>query len=704
MRRNSTGPVLDGILSKKEWTDAALVTNFTQKEPQEGRPASEATVVLITYDEKNIYFGIRCFDKQPYKIVANEMRRDHDLSDNDYFEIIIDTYHDQRNAYYFATNSLGARLDSEIKSEGTHINRDWDGVWRSASRRDKYGWTAEIAIPFKTLRFKNKENLTWGINFGRYIPRKREEDYWAPISRDDDFDFSGKFRVSKFGVIRGLKNIKHDSRVQLKPYTIAGIEKTSAINNTKKITDAGLDAKVHITSGIVSDLTVNTDFAQVESDQEQVNLSRFDLFFPEKREFFLEGLDIFNIGEGDFSDPQTLLFYSRNIGLSQDPETLEFKQVQILSGAKITGKEGPFEIGFLDAYTDGLNYTNAFNTAVRIPETNYSALRIKKDVLQRSYVGVIALSKDPVQGGQYNRTFGIDGLFAFDNNLSVKGYFAKTLTPGLKGKDYNGLLDVSWGNDKFSTRGSYTDIGENFNPEMGFLLWHDIRRYKGNFTLSPRPHFANLRQVFFSNDVEVITNHDNELQYRTLSTSLFNMFQDESYLYFGFINFYDNVPAPGFDLGTTFIPAGIYKYNIFGFSYYSDRSRKLSGSVDVLSGSFYDGTFNSVTLSTYLRPTKRFGLDVFWDWNRVDVPFPNGEFTTSILGGRVRYSFTPNLFAKAYVQWNELENRVVSNFLMNFIHTPGSDFFLVYNEERDTTGARDPVRTVLAKVTYLLNF
>lgn len=704
VRRNGTAPALDGVLSKDEWKDAAMVTNFTQKEPHEGNPASEPTFVLITYDENNIYFGVRCFDKEARKIVANEMRRDHNLADNDYFEIIIDTYHDQRNAFYFATNSLGARLDSEIKSEGLHINWEWDGIWYSSAKKDDYGWTAEVAIPFKTLRFKDKEIHTWGINFGRYIARKREETYWSPISRNDDFDNYGKFKVSKFGVIHGFRNIGTKDRFQFKPYTIGGIQKNDfqTGNQVDRLADAGLDAKIRITSGIVSDLTVNTDFAQVEADQEQVNLTRFSLFFPEKRDFFLEGLDIFNIGEGDFSDPFTLLFYSRHIGLSQDPETYEFREVPILTGAKVTGKEGPYEIGFLDVFTRDTHFTNAYGTTTAIPNTNYSALRVKRDVLQRSHIGLIALNKDGLNGNQYNRTFALDGLFAFDNNLTVGGYLAKTFTPGLKGKDYNGFVDLSWGNDKISTQASYTDIGENFNPEMGFLLWTDIRKYQGNLTFSPRPNVANFRQLYFSNDVEFITDHDNVLQYRTFSTGLYNVFQDESSLYFGLLNVYDN--APGFTLEQTFVKPGIYTYNIFGFSYRSDRSRKISGGLDLASGSFYDGTYLGLTVSNYLRPTKKLGIDLFWDWNRVDVPFQNGEFTTNIFGARVKYSFTPNLYTKAYIQWNKFEDRIISNFLINFIHTPGSDFYLVYNEEWDTADRFESVRTVLGKFTYLINF
>ncbi len=705
--RNVTPPTLDGILSKNEWKNASIITNFTQKEPNEGEPASEPTIILVYYDDEHVYFGIRCFDREPDRIVANAMRRDSDLSDNDYVEIIIDTFHDQRNAYYFATNSLGARLDSEIKAEGTHINWQWDGIWFSAARRDQYGWTAEVAIPFKTLRFENSGEMVWGINFGRYIARKREESYWSPITRDDDFDNYGRFRVSKFGTLRGFRNIRQKERFQIKPYVIGGVERfaASGLNQTDKLANIGLDAKIGITSNLVSDLTINTDFAQVEADQEQVNLSRFNLFFPEKRDFFLEGLDIFNIGENVLGDPFTLLFFSRRIGLQEDFTTGQFFEVPIIAGVKLTGKEGPFELGFLDVLTEASTFTNYYGEVTSVPKTNFAAVRVKRDIFKRSYIGFMGLSKDQIaDDGGYNRTVAVDGLFAFDNNLTVSGYLAKTFTPGLKGKDYNGFLDVSWGNDKFYSRASYTDIGENFNPEMGFLQWTDIRKYTLSLGVSPRPRFLNLKQTDFTYDLEYITDHSGELQYRTLSTGVLNIFRDHSYFYVGFINFYDNLPfdAP---LEQTVIPAGIYRYNIFGVSYSSDLSRKISGRVDFSGGSFYDGTIYGVTLTNYLRPNDRFRFSLTFDWNRVDLPFENGRFNTAILGTRFTYSFTPNLYTRAYIQWNHFDKRVLSNILFNFIHTPGSDLYFVYNEEWDTrSGLQVRNRTFLAKFTYLLSF
>lgn len=706
LQQRQQAPVLDGVFSPNEWRNAAVITNFTQKEPNEGLPSSEPTVVFVTYDSDNIYFGIRCYDREPGKIVANEMRRDYDLSNNDYVEIIIDTYHDLRNAFYFATNSLGARLDCEIKSEGEHLNWEWDGIWESHARRDRYGWTAEVAIPFKTLRFE-KNNMTWGINFGRHIPRKREDSFWSPIRRNDDVNSIGKFKVSRFGILRGLRNIKHTDRLQVKPYTIGGFEKdfTSGAPRSERQTDIGLDTKIRITPNLISDLTINTDFAQIEADAEQVNLSRFSLFFPEKRDFFIEGLDVFNIGESNIDGPFTLLFFSRQIGLHRDEETFELKETPIIGGVKLTGKEGPYEVGFLNVLTNDIHYVNGNNTAVDIPETNYSALRIKRDVFSRSYIGFLGLSKDPLRQSNSNRTFALDGKFAFDNNLTIKGYVAKTHTPGLKGKDYNGFLDVSWGTDLFSAQASFTDIGENFNPEMGFLQWIDIRKYHAQVNFNPRPKILNTRQSFFSYDLEYITDHNDVLQFRTFFGSLYNQFNNDAYFYLGYINYYDNVPAPGFYLGNTFIPGGIYRYQLGTVGYGSDMSKKLAGSVFGGGGTFYDGYFWTANVSGFLRPGDRISMDVDWEWNKVDVPFPDGTFTTNILATRFNYSFTTELFVKAFVQWNSFDKKVLSNVLLNYKYSPGSDFYLVYNEEWSTLRRfKTANRTILAKLTYSLDF
>nr|MQY60220.1 hypothetical protein [bacterium] len=309
---------VDGYLKETLWKRAHFVNNFIQKEPNEGAPATEPTEIRVLFDDLYLYIGVVCFDSQPEKIVANEMRRDGELQNDDYFEVFIDASHDHRNAFYFAVNPLGARRDALIRDEGSNINWNWDGIWIAKAKRTERGWTAEIAIPFYTLRFKKSKNQTWGINFGRHIARKREEIYWSPILRD--YGWFGKYKVSYCGHLQGLENLNKGNRIQLMPYLIGGGIQEEEEDSLSRSGDLGLDLKYRLTSNLTADMTVNTDFAQVEADQEQFNMTRFSLFFPEKRGFFLEGADIFRVGERyrAYEPPSTLLFFSRTIGLSED--------------------------------------------------------------------------------------------------------------------------------------------------------------------------------------------------------------------------------------------------------------------------------------------------------------------------------------------------------------------------------------------------
>jgi len=324
---------IDGQLDDPAWQDSEVITGLTQKEPEEGESATELTEIRILYDDKFIYFGFTCFDSEPDKIVAKEMRRDAELRHDDYIEVFLDTYHDHRNAVYFVTNPTGAKRDGLIREEGTNVNWDWDGWWYTKSHRSQKGWTAEMAIPFYTLRYSQAGVQTWGINFSRQIARKKEELYWAPIIRD--YGYFGKFRVSFYGNLTGLEDLKQGKRLHVMPYVIGG-GKQEEESSMGFSADAGLDLKYRLTSNLTADVSVNTDFAQVESDLEQFNLTRFPLFFPEKRTFFLEGSEIFRIAEKarPFEPQGMFLFYSRTIGLSEDGE-----MIPVMGGLRVTGKK-----------------------------------------------------------------------------------------------------------------------------------------------------------------------------------------------------------------------------------------------------------------------------------------------------------------------------------------------------------------------------
>ncbi len=689
---------VDGNLDDPQWQRATKVSGFVQKEPEEGSPASEITELRVLYDDENLYIGVFCFDSQPDKIVANQMRRDGELMNDDYLEIIIDTYHDHRNAFYFAVNPLGAKQDALIRDEGNNVNWDWDGIWKAKAKKIDQGWAVEIAIPFYTLRFKPGQSLSWGINFGRHVARKREESYWSPVLRD--FGWYGKYKISYFGHLRGLDSLKQGKRAHFMPYVIGGGDQEERGDPFSTSGDLGLDLKYRLTPNLTADVTVNTDFAQVEADQEVFNLTRFSLFFPEKRGFFLEGADIFRLGERyrEHEPPSTLFFFSRTIGLSEDG-----REIPIIGGLRVTGKAGGFALGILDIVTDRTSYLED-DERVDIERTNFSVFRIKRDFLRRSTVGFMFLNKDSLDGPLYNRGAGFDFNLAFGSSLQMGGFAAKTFSPGLKGKDWASYLDFSYWSDFWVIDLAYTDIGENFNAEMGFIPRTDIKKIKVNTGIGPRPRFLSLRQMFIFNNFSYIQNHAGQLESRNNAVGLFNLFQNGSQLFFGFVQNYEFLSEEFEIREDVFIPEGVYKFNM-GVSFLeTDRTKDIAIRGEMNFGRFYNGHLFRVNASGFLKLSKHLNIEFIFDRNRFDLPVEGGKFTTHIAGSRIVYSFSPDLFAKAYLQWNDDENFFISNFLVRWIYKPGANIYFIYNETRrlGTNGyLRD--RAVMLKVSFLFH-
>lgn len=697
--RTALPVTVDGRLDEPAWAAAVVIDKLFQREPKEGAPASERTEIRILYDDRNLYFGVICFDSEPGRVVAKEMRRDAQLQNDDFFSVVLDTFNDHRNAFAFAINPLGAQLDSLIRDEGASRNPDWDGIWLVKTRSGPEGWSAEIAIPFRTLRFSKVAGQTWGINFGRFIARKREEDFWTPVLRS--YGFFGAYKVSFYGHLVGLEGIRQGEKWQAMPFVIGGGSKDDVDHPFKAKGDAGLDLKYRLTSDIMADLTVNTDFAQVESDQEQFNLTRFELFFPEKREFFLEGGDIFRFGERyeEHMPPTSLLFFSRTIGLSEDG-----REIPILGGVKVTGKAGKYDIGLMNILTDRTAYTTDDGEAVSIERTSSSVFRLKRDIFEKSTIGVIALSKDPFSGGDYNRAAGFDFNLAFGRHLQGTGYLAKTFSPGLRGQDWAGHLDFIYDSDFFQNDLAYTDIGENFNAEMGFIPRTDIRKFRWNVGVSPRPGILGIRQSFIFNYLTYIENHAGRLESRNNLTGIFNLFQSGATVFTGFIQNYEYLSEPFEIKDGVFIPVGGYRYNQAMIWLESDQSRALGGRAEIQAGNFYGGTLFSLQSEGKLKFSRHFNVELIYALDRVNLPVPNGRFTTTVAGTRVIYSFTPDFYAKAYIQWNSDEERFRSNFLVRWIYKPGANIYFIYNETRKLGAAgflED--RAVMLKVSFLFN-
>jgi len=527
---------IDGKLNEPEWNLTQAASNFIQLEPDEGQVASESTAISVLHDEKNLYLGFRCFDSEPERIVANVMCRDAELSNNDMVGFLLDTFHDHRNAFCFVFNPLGAKQDGLITDEGKTKNFDWDGVWECATSRDSSGWYGELAIPFRTLRFQKKESQIWGFNVLRIIRRRNELDFWTPVQRD--YGVEPWMKVSMIGHIEGLQNLRQRRNLHFKPYVLSEIERDYEEKNSELSPQAGLDLKYGVTSSLTLDLTLNTDFAQVEADQYQVNLNRFDLFFPEKRDFFLEGAGIFHFGERISpygGPPTTILFFSRKIGLA------EGEALPILGGLRLTGKLGKTSLGLLSMYVNEKEIKDDDETYIA-PRTNVTALRLKRDILGKSNLGMIFLNKQvEITSSQkekvkqnpltyfsedyeksYNRVLGVDANFSFFKNLNLGGFVAKSYTPDTIKDDWAKSIYAGWQNDLFSLDLSFADIDSNFSSEMGFILREDVKKSKVTLGYSPRPELLLIRQSFFFSDNEYYTDQGNSMVTRSNLIGVFN--------------------------------------------------------------------------------------------------------------------------------------------------------------------------------------
>ncbi len=697
-------PKIDGRLDDPAWQHAQSVADFTQRDPEEGEAGTEKTEVKILYDDQNLYLGFFCYDSEPDKIVAREMRTDADLQGDDYIRILIDTYLDRRNAFYFETNPLGARRDAQISDEGKVVNTDWNCVWEVESQITEQGWTAEIRIPLNQLRYPDIDGEPrWGINFGRYIGRKREDVYWSPILRDYGFGNRGFFKVSKAGDLVGLEQMRRRKRLEIKPFNLSGLgfDRSDNLDPLQRSTvfNGGLDLKYGLTASLIADVTVNTDFAQVEADQERVNLTRFSLFFPEKRDFFLEGAGIFGIGQGGRpgrGGPTEQLFYSRRIGLSAGQE------VKILGGAKITGNAGGLEIGLLNVVTD--RYSDGDES---LPRRNYSALRFRRPVLERSYVGAMVLSRDALDNDEFNRTFVADANFSFGANTVISSWLAKTSEYGaVNARDLAGFLAFNHRSDRYSFRVNYTDIQDDFNADhMGFILRTGIRRTNVETGLGVRPDWAWLRRFFAGPEMSYLTDQNNVLQTRRFQLTSFTQFEAGHVLFIAPRRMYELL-----DFDWTInsdknivIPRGIYEFSDVNFFLRTDRARPVALRIGGNAGGFFSGNALGGNLSMLWRVSNQFSIDLSYNGNKIDLP--PGAFTTHVLSTRLVYTFSTDMFAKAYIQWNSTAELVSINFLYNFYYRPGSNIYLVYNHLWDLGASQVSTRnsTLLLKVNYWLN-
>jgi hypothetical protein len=696
---------IDGRLDEEVWQMAPVNGGFYQREPRFAMPVSERTEFRILYDDRAIYFGFWCYDSNPSGIIASELKRDANLGKGDQIKIAIDTFNDKRNSYAFFTNPLGAYKDANASENGRVLNYDWNGVWEVATIVDDRGWFAEFRIPFSQLRFRTVEGESrWGLNISRIIRRKNEDAYWVPFPRE--WGLTGMLRMGNAGHIAGLQDLRSRRRLEFVPFvTPTATRDVAAGVPTAGNADIGFDLRVGLTGEFTADLTYNTDFAQVEADQEVVNLTRFSLFFPEKRQFFTESGAIFDYGRATAtggssagSGPGLLsLFYSRRIGL------VDGQEVPLIGGGKITGRAGPYALGVINITTDDADAG---------PGANFTAIRVKRSVLSRSSIGAILLNS---QGGlsDHHRSVGVDGGFLFGRNLSVTGLLAATTTADApegsapaSGSSLAGVADILWQSDRFSYGATYTDIGERFNAEMGFVPRVDVRHTRAVAGWTPRPRWRGVRQLQFEAATDYFENHAGQVESRTHTVEGVLQRQDSSRASVSVTRDHDVLTQP-FATGGTRVDPGAYDWTTTSVGFNTNQSRRVYGGSTLQLGGYYGGDKQTLRSNLSFLLGKTLLFEPNYTRNRITLPH-RAPYTTNVVNFRVSHSFSPDIYWKAFFQYNDDRRTSNLNLLFWYVYRPGSDLYVVYNNGWDTERhgqrgfeVRDQRLTV--KLTYWLS-
>ena len=718
------GPVIDGRVTDAVWQSVAPYSTFTQQDPVEGAPASEKTEVRIIVGNGRVYIGIIAFDSDPSKIIVSQSRRDASLSETDSVVMVFDTFNDNQNAFVFGTNPLGIEYDGQVAREGqtsgvsvggggaggtqrggiSAFNPNWDGDWTVRSQITERGWETEMSIPLKTLRYQTGDNQTWGFNVLRNIRHKNEQVYLAPIPRGFDI-----YRVSLAAKMNGL-SLPARRDIKLIPYALASANKdyTRAGSDVDGNGDVGVDLKWGIRPNLTLDATYNTDFAQVEADEEQVNLTRFDLFFPEKRPFFLENASTFQFG-----NPQQIdLFFSRRIGLSATALPIDIR-----GGARLSGKMGGWNVGVLNIQADDVEDFDGNNIG---PANNFSVLRMQREVGRSSY-GAIFVNRqgfgDQALNEDWNRAYGVDANVQVTQNQRVSAFIARTDTPedrlsGPKGSDYSGRAFYNFTNNLWQVSGGYSQVGTNFNPEVGFLPRRGYRRPEFRAFFQPQPkRWPWIRRiaphVSFNSFYDIAT-HD--LQTENWHIHPFEIQPRQGGRFGWFVDYAKDNPTAPFtvfnrDGNRVTIPAGSYAWAQHAFEYIHNPSARVSGSIRYRIGNYYDGDFNGFEISSDYRITPKATASL--GWTRQDIRLPYGSFVNNLVPLKGNYSFTTLINLSALLQYNGQTGLFSSNVRFAWLNRSGTGLFVVYNDRRDllsSTALETLGRSFVVKYTRLIDF
>ena len=670
-------PPMDGTLNDPVWQKSGPITDFKQREPFEDQPSTERTEVRILYSRTEVYFGVICYDSGPDGLVASQLRRDASQQLDDYFEIIIDSQRDRRNAYVFQINPLGTQRDALITNEQEGDTQDgdpgWDGVWTSESRITKDGWTATISIPFSTLNFMHSNDVVWGLNFKRFIRRKNEEDLWSGWRR-----VYGAAKISQAGELHGISEIGSGRLLIIKPYGLTGFTSLPAnaamaglMSGTRALYAGGVDAKIGLRSNIVANLTANTDFADSDVDVQQLSLSPYKLFFPEKRQFFLEnaGVFAFPMAFGGTANTTDQLFFSRQIGI--DP--ISGQQVPINAGAKITGSLSRFEFGLMDVDTRSSGPNSGANFAVG---------RVKVSLDHGgSYLGGMFVDKrsDNADPG-FNQSAGLDGRFVLSNNLVVSGYAAQTRTPGFSSGQTDVGLNLTFRSNWLDFLAGRQKIGLNFNPQVGFLERADCICDTLDANFKVRPKFAGTRELQFEGYIfhEPTTNHI--LQTQEWATTFRAKFNNSAYTDDDIVDVFTQLLTTPFNIyRNVYIPSGIYHWTRHAITAGSPEDRLVNVRLFERFGGYYNGQLNELRLNATYRVNKKLFISAGPEWDRFRLPVPGGNFSVVLGALETDYAFSRFLSLSSVLQVDTTNNQATSaNIRLRWNYRPDSDLYVIY--------------------------
>lgn len=684
-------PVLDGdVIGDEAWKAIAPITAFRQTTPDDGAPVSERTEVRVGFTADALVVGVVCFDSEPGKLVVSDSRRDSALDDVDSFRFILDTYKDGQNGFVFGTSPAGGEFDAQVSLEGREgdqaarqssgagggFNVNWDAVWTVRAKTGDFGWSAEFSIPFKSLRYAKGGEQSWGFNMQRNIRRKKEIAYWSPLPRQYNI-----LRVSRAGLLQGVKT-PSQRNLKITPYVLGSSDRNY---RTQSSFDSGAqvggDLKYSITPSLTLDATVNTDFAQVEVDEQQVNLERFSLFFPEKRPFFLENAGLFTAGNSGEVD----LFFSRRIGIASTGE-----QLPIVGGARLSGRVAGWNVGLIDMQTKA--------KAGVAPANNFAVARLSREYRNRSGLGALFVNREStgdvrVAGiRESNRTYAIDGRKGLGRYTQLTAFVAGTSSPGIT-RDAR-AFDAAFLREspRFDLRAKYTDIGEGFNPEVGFLRRSAFRKVDLSVFNRTRPKaFLGIQELRPHTSYRGYFKPDGYYESGFIHLDNHWEFKTQYEVHTGMNLTHEGLRAPFLIAPGVTVPVGEYDHVEAQIVTISPQAKPVNINMQTTIGGYYGGHRVALAPTIRFRAGDKLSGQININYNRVSLP--QGDFEANLFRLRASYSFSPRVFVQSLMQYNQQTRQMSGNFRFGWLQSANAGIFVVYNEgrERDTIdgGIRD---------------